>query len=284
MRCISPLRIRVSGSLQDVPCGKCTFCLMSRRADWSFRIAQEAKHSSTAYFLTLTYGNFSLPIFHVGDYGVRKVYPYEFSLVKPDFQNFMKRFRQECFPVKVRYYAVGEYGEKNQRPHYHALMFNAPFEVIQRVEKIWGFGFCKVGDVNPASIHYVTKYVMKPKIDYGGREPPFALMSRKPGIGSAYLGTHWDWHHAGGDVTKFKNYTNVNGFKNKLPRFYRERFFSVTDREYMAVATLDICDQAYRDAVVSLSKYHHDADGYYYQRLYELYESLTNKLENGKNI
>jgi hypothetical protein len=32
--------------------------LMAKRADWTFRINQEAKKAMTAFFLTFTYGNF----------------------------------------------------------------------------------------------------------------------------------------------------------------------------------------------------------------------------------
>lgn len=272
--------MRVSGRLYTVPCGTCTFCLMSKRADWTFRINQEARHSDSAFFITLTYGNYDLPIGYVSDWAIRRVYPYQHSLVKEDYQLFFKRLRKEAHPVRLRYYTCGEYGELNGRPHYHIILFNLPVGLLPRLEKIWGKGFVNIGQVNLASIHYVTKYVMKRKGEYGGREPPFALMSRRPGIGSCYLKTHGNWHRK-----HKRNYTEVNGFKNRLPRYYRERFFSSVEREALAVDSIREADNMYWDAVEQLRKHHDNPEGYYYERLVYLYESSTKQIEkNGKVI
>eukprot|EP01043_Picozoa_sp_COSAG02_P068353 COSAG02_NODE_11317_length_1749_cov_1.025455_4_plen_67_part_01 len=43
------------------------------------------------------------------------------SLDVRDFQLFMKRLRKK-HQHKIRFFNCGEYGEKNQRPHYHALI------------------------------------------------------------------------------------------------------------------------------------------------------------------
>lgn len=273
MRCISPLTVRVKNKLVVVPCGRCTFCLQTRRADWTFRINQESKGADTAFFLTLTYDNFSLPIEYVENYGVLRCYPYEHSLVKKDFQDFMKRLRKAIEPVKVRYFMCGEYGEKFGRPHYHLILFNMPLAMLTKIEGLWGLGFVKFGNVEIASIHYVTKYVMKPKVDYGGREPPFVTMSRRPGLGSRYLVTHGDWHK------KFnRNFSMINGQVSRLPRFYKEKLFSQLQRERFALEAIDIGTEEYRKAVEALKRYHPDPENYYYERLCHMYEAATKQL------
>lgn len=289
MECISRLSLVINGIRRSVPCGKCTFCLINKRNDWSFRLNQENKHSTTAFFLTLTYNLFTLPIRKVRDWGIRNTSPFQHDLVKEDIQNFMKRLRihvnrDRAVPVKIRYYAVGEYGEKNQRPHYHVLLFNMPANLMidaghSFIQRIWGLGFVKVGDVNPASIHYVTKYVMKPNQNYGGREPPFSLMSRNPGIGAAYLDTHGAWHQRGK-----KNYTYVNGYKNRLPRYYRELLFDSLTRELLAARSLSSADEAFAKALEDIESYSRDSYNYYYERIFNCYEILTNKLKNNEAI
>lgn len=159
MRCIHPLYLPKTGL--TVPCGHCNFCLSNRRADWSFRLFQETKVSQSAHFLTLTYDDSTVP---VGDDC--------YSLCKRDLQLFTKKLRKEN-GSKLRYYAVGEYGTKTNRPHYHSIMFNLQPRTVEALPNIWNLGMVHVGDVNEASIHYVTKYVINRDLEVSGREPPF---------------------------------------------------------------------------------------------------------------
>lgn len=159
MRCIQP--IYLPKTELTVPCGHCNFCLANRRADWSFRLYQELKHSKCAHFLTLTYDEENVPI---GDDC--------FSLSKRDLQLFIKKLRK-ANGSKLRYYNVGEYGTETNRPHYHSIMFGLDKPTIAKLQTIWEKGFVHVGAVTPASIHYVTKYVINHDREVSGREPPF---------------------------------------------------------------------------------------------------------------
>lgn len=164
-QCIHPIQL----GKNKVPCGKCNFCLQSKRADWSFRLANELKRAKTAVFLTITYDEANVPYVDAEDGPVQ-------SLCMRDIQLFTKSLRQ-ANAAKVdwplRYYTVGEYGTQTFRPHYHSIMFNLHFEVLKDVGKFWKKGHIQAGTVTPASIHYVTKYVInRTLMEYDVREPP----------------------------------------------------------------------------------------------------------------
>lgn len=272
MRCISPLLIRRQGERHTVPCGKCNFCLQSKRGEWSFRLAQEAKVSDSAFFLTLTYEDEKLPINEASGLP---------QLSKTDYQLFTKRLRKEQSMIsqkKIRYYSVGEYGTETQRPHYHSIMFNLEPVLRTKLVDIWQKGMVDVGDVTPASIHYVTKYVINKYEDFGSREPPFALMSRKPAIGRNYLDTHTKWHRDG-----LKDYTNVNGHKGRLPRYYRDKIFTQLERERMAYESVIKSDEDYWKEVERLRKYHSNPESYYDERIMSQHEKIKQKV-NSKNL
>lgn len=182
-----------------VPCGQCLGCRLDWAADWALRCEKEAKLWPENSFITLTYNDEELPI------GATT----RSTVSKREFQLFMKRLRKEL-GEGIRYFASGEYGETNDRAHYHALLFNCsfadrmPWRVSRghqlyrspTLEKLWPYGFSTIGAVNFQTANYVARYVVKKlrgslaMTQYADREPPFVLMSRNPGIGAAWLGKH----------------------------------------------------------------------------------------------
>lgn len=175
-----------------LPCGQCIGCRLSRARDWAIRCHCESSLYDSNCFITLTYSPESLPS---GG-----------TLVKKHFQDFMKRLRKR-FGKGVRYYHCGEYGERFQRPHYHACLFNfdLPDRKLWRIDNgqrlytseiladLWTHGFCTVGDVTFESAGYVARYITKKiygdpaKDHYDGRLPEYTTMSRRPGIGKMWL-------------------------------------------------------------------------------------------------
>lgn len=136
-------------------------------------------------------------------------------LCKQDLQLWFKRLRKRFSDRQIRYYAAGEYGTRNKRPHYHILLFGiGPDELdpqfflyggksggekglekrstplsetwtIRIDKKTYQLGLVHVGEVTRQSIQYVAGYVTKKFTKKGdGYVPEFSLMSRKPGIGS----------------------------------------------------------------------------------------------------
>lgn len=278
MRCISPILIRSAPKLAKplggnglkrdfVPCGKCNFCLQTKRMDWSFRLNQELKKSKTAYFLTLTYNDYEVP-FH----------PYHEvqTLDKSHVQLFKKSLRKGNAAMvdwPVRYYTVGEYGTITDRPHYHSIIFNLHEKIVDRLSDFWKRGNVFVGDVNPSSIGYVTKYVVNRHSDNFARDPPFSLMSRRPGLGASYLESHRSWH-----IDGMRNFTQVNGQVSRLPRYYKEKFFDPGQRKILSDEAVALGDYNEMLNIEKLSKFHDDPYFYSDERVARQHDSITSKI------
>ena len=225
MRCSSPISIKdprdsLGSSRIEVPCGKCGQCKANRRIQWSFRIAEEFRIAKSAYFITLTYRPEMLPRNQNG----------RPTLSKQDLTLFFKRIRKQnkkYTDVKFTYYAVGEYGSRTFRPHYHVIAFNLDMRLVRNLQTFWykddvPLGIVDVRPVNGGRIHYVTKYhvnVDKERSKGFGVEPEFTRMSK--GIGKDYIKRAYKWHKNGN-----KFYVINNGFKQLLPRYFKEKIFS----------------------------------------------------------
>ncbi len=240
MSCFGTISIQKPGQGDNkvrisVPCGKCAGCLSNLRNDWTFRLKKELKNSMSGHFITMTYDDENIT------YGVNN----KQTLVKRDVQLFLKRLRKfvsiewnsvtQVEKVKisldntprVRYYIVGEYGTKTNRPHYHGLFFNLQGDAILNLKRLWAKGFVYVGQITDASIHYTTSYIINKSYQQEGVDSPFSIMSRKPGIGYNYLKDAEKWHKEN------KNFFVVNegGFKQRLPRYYKEKIFISLEKE-----------------------------------------------------
>lgn len=110
------------------------------------------------------------------------------SLSKSAVQLFLKRLREQLHPRKIRYYAVGEYGDQSWRPHYHLILFGVSPTEEKPIKAAWPFGMVHLGTAEHKTFSYVSGYIVKrmtkPKdARLKGRHPEFSLMSRMPGIG-----------------------------------------------------------------------------------------------------
>jgi len=222
MECLKPLYL-VNREMV-VPCGACAFCAATKRSDWALRLHYEQKMHVGSKFVTLTYADNEL-IWKDG----------QAQLSKPNvegnshLQLFFKKVRKAGH--KLRYFAVGEYGAKTFRPHYHIILFgDVPDAAIR---KAWSKGLVHIGSVTTQSIMYCLGYIvngkgwkMKHK-----RVPPFTIMSRRPGLGANYLSPQMiEWQKS-----DRKNYAILDGQKRHLPRYYKEKIFSKLDRVRISV-------------------------------------------------
>lgn len=205
---------KTTGGILMVPCGRCIACRLNKARGWSIRIMHEVKTSKVSCFVTLTYNDENLPK--------------DKSLVVEDCQKFFKRLRKNT-KLKLRYFLGGEYGEKEGRPHYHAVIFGLSKEFHAEIERSWGLGYVTVNDVTPERAMYVAKYTTKKLsgsavFHYNGRKPEFGLMSRRPGIGHDYLDIN-------GSFIENNGFCVVKGNKVSLPRYYSEKIFKTEEQK-----------------------------------------------------
>lgn len=237
-RCITPISVKnkKTGRLQEVPCSRCWPCLQRRADGWAFRILQEKKRSRSALFVTLTYDDAHVPI---ND-------KMQITLDKKAIPLYMKRLRKlhskVDYPDKLplKYYAVGEYGENFERPHYHIILFNALPELVPLAWSIDGvmFGMVQIGDkgVTAGGARYLCEYMLTGQGNNDDlRQRPFSLMSKN--LGDNYLTDAMKrWHLAktgkpvvlpDGTVVKTRDryYAISDGYRIALPRYYRDRIF-----------------------------------------------------------
>ena len=202
-----------------VPCRKCLACRKQIANEWSIRLVHESRQHDQNCFITLTFNDKHLPLCR--------------SLCKRTLQLFIKRLRKKLGETKIKYYAVGEYGKKHSREHYHLIIFgwSPPLEDLyyvfskqgrkyyssRSISALWTRGFNTVGTVTSSSCRYAAGYVQKKlygeraSIVYAGRLQPFALQST--GLGARYAYENRE---------KIKACLSVNeGNKNiGLPRYY----------------------------------------------------------------
>jgi hypothetical protein len=187
----------------------------------------------------------------------------EHSISRVSLQKFFKRLRKTT-GADIRYFACGEYGDETKRPHYHAIIYGYDFPDKQlhtktkggdllykspTLEKIWGFGFCLIGDVSFQSAAYVARYVMKkrkgepdnvdPRTGKTNAEhymvqdetgevftikPEFCLMSRRPGLGNGWFEQYKS------DTNK--DYITLNGNKMGLPKYYDQLLKELDEEQF----------------------------------------------------
>lgn len=212
-----------------LPCGQCDGCKMERARVWAVRCVHESQLYRENSFITLTYADEHLP-----KWG---------SLDKTHYQLFMKRLRDKYSPKTIRFFQCGEYGDQNNRPHYHSCLFNHDFNdkypwkkingqqyyISPELMQLWRFGHSTIGDVTFQSAAYVARYVLKkqsPKKNphyYDSineetgeifpLEPEYTTMSLRPGIGKP-------WYEKYKTDAYPHDFIVVNGKKMKPPKYY----------------------------------------------------------------
>lgn len=242
----SPYADKVYRDYLRIPCGQCLGCRIDYSRDWATRMMLEYDYHETSSFITLTYNDLYVPLCDYVDKNGEE--QKSMTLLKRDMQLFMKRLRKKYPDKQIRFYGCGEYGPKNQRPHYHLIIFGLDFAEDRYVhqisalgdayyrsptlEKLWPYGYSYVCDVSWQTCAYVARYVTKKKkgkesdyYQFFNIQPEFSLMSRKPGIGRLYYDDHKEEIYEKGSIYLS---TAKGGMKVKPPRYYD----SLYDIEY----------------------------------------------------
>lgn len=249
-------RVRLKEQL-IVPCGTCIGCLLRRARDWTVRNCHEFTLHDEACFLTLTYRDDALPMAY--DFSHITSLP---TLFKPHLRDFIKRLRSRLSPIRISFFACGEYGSRTERPHYHVLIYGfrpsdlvlhsrrlgIPYYSSLFLDEVWGHGNVIVGDVTPESIAYVSRYTIDklhartsdPDYISTGRTPEYVVMSRNPSIGLNFYRKFYKQFLATDSVSVSPS------FKSSLPRYYDKlykRFFGYLDSNdfvFTADSILDV--------------------------------------------
>lgn len=220
-----------------LPCGKCVGCKLDFAREWACRCVHETQMHIDNCFLTLTYNDYYLP--HIEFNGKLRA-----TLVKKHLVDFVKRLRRHIEPLKIKFYACGEYGDPDKgdrkfNPHYHLCIFgydppdkkffyrdkgNDIF-LSKKIRNLWKKGNITVGEITLESAGYVARYCVK-KITgemavshYKGRTPEFSLMSRgNKKVGKNGIGYQWFMKYKN-DVYP-KDFFTIDGVKHRPPRYY----------------------------------------------------------------
>lgn len=173
-------------------CNKCMYCRVKLAVRKSNRIMLESLLHEKTSFVTLTYSDEHLPK--------------DCSLNPNDLRYFFMRLRSGRPSLRIRYFAVGEYGgrhfgskdaDRYINPHYHLALYGLDYTDADYIREKWGLGHTDVKFLEPASANYIAKYVTKKMtgntderlkiIDGVTLHPEFARQSLKPGIGAGVM-------------------------------------------------------------------------------------------------
>lgn len=207
------------------------------------------------------------------------------ELQKADFQKLMKRIRKHAYTyttLQIRYYAVGEYGTKTDRPHYHAIVFNLPIQTLDHLPALWKQGHVHVGQVNDASIHYTTKYVVNHyspgKIT---RQKPFALMSRRPGLGIEYANRNGNFHRSNSTFS-----ISANGSSGAIPRYLRDKIFTREQKSLISKENALKMQLAYLDELedIKAKGYSKNSWAYYMEKRAHKESRIKSKINQTEKL
>ncbi len=207
----------------DIPCGQCAGCRLDYSRQWATRCMLESSFHEFNWFVTLTYDDEHLPFnecYNCDDNGEIVDLFMRPTLRKKHVTQFIKNLRRymeyHYNHTGIRFYACGEYGDKNGRPHYHLILFNCPIPDIKAFQnkshsgallfesdilsQCWdNKGLIAIGELTFQSAAYTARYMMKKQkgrnadyYDKQGQEPVFSNMSRRPGIAKEYFDKNFD--------------------------------------------------------------------------------------------
>lgn len=235
MRCIRPLKagfdrngdITYSSRQRDpalvgfeFECRKCLPCRLNLAREKAIRCWHQSKYHENNIFLTLTYNEKSLE-------SPRLNYEH--------FQEFIAKLRESNGREpenRITYMVTGEYGEKNKRPHWHAIIFNySPkdgklLRTTEReekvfrsetVERLWDKGNTEYGEVTIDSAGYVARYAAKKLVHGRDQEHdyhPIHKTSSKRAIGRSWIEENYLHTFENGFIV------GPDGQQLKIPRYY----------------------------------------------------------------
>lgn len=242
------------GSPLTLPCGQCIGCRLER----SRHVATRAMHelslkNNIGAFLTLTYSPKNIP---------------KNNSLDPEIMPlFFRRLKRHVHPKKISYMYCGEYGDKFDRPHYHALVFNHDFQLslnkgVQNtfwsptssndddklylepvshhelgssyespeLNSLWKLGHASVGTLTYESAAYVARYCLK-KVN--GHSKNSHYKDRIPEfMHYSQPGIGKGWIQKYYDQVAAHGDIIVNGRRQNIPRYYLKQLEKISPELY----------------------------------------------------
>ncbi len=164
----------------EVACGQCLGCRLDHGIMWAVRIVHESflhMDDRGNCWVTLTYRDPDACDSYQYQHG--HYIPADYSLRPHDVSKFIRALRKSATKKdnkhKIRYFYCGEYGDDNDRPHYHVCLFNYSFKDQQlwkddegfytytsaELDQLWPFGFSTVQPLNYNTAAYTARYSLK---------------------------------------------------------------------------------------------------------------------------
>jgi len=235
MRCLKPYKKKPESkelAAIEFECRQCLPCRLNIAREKAIRAVHEARMHKDNIFLTLTYNEENLK---------------SSKLQYIDFQLFMKslrelRTRDVTDPelkekLSISYMVTGEYGDKNKRPHWHAIIFNykpadAKYKYTtdngekvftsEEISNLWKKGNTEFGSVTIESAGYVARYAAKKLVHGTDSEHdyhPIHKTSSKRAIGRSWIEKYWQRTFSEGNVIIQSKDKKIPA---KIPRYYTD--------------------------------------------------------------
>lgn len=191
-------------------CGQCQLCRSNRRNKKVSRFVLESRQHEHALFVTLTYDEEHLPrtIYHPKTGEVLASHPAGcvdkrvIQLFNKKLKSNVRRKQGKAMADGIRFFACGEYGEQNGRPHYHFVIWGLPYKYREHIYKAWTDPSTKKLLCDPDRLDiqiprsyndvgtYISSYVMKngtssESLRLDGRPP--ACFSSSQGIAKSAI-------------------------------------------------------------------------------------------------
>jgi hypothetical protein len=240
-----------NSSYMLVPCRQCLACRQKRAREWALRCVFEAGQHLHNCFITLTYEK--SPV----------------VLVKRDLQLFIKRLRKKISPIKIKYFACGEYGDLRLRPHFHMIIFgydfpdkyeegnsNSGYRMFksETLDTLWGHGLTCIQDVTINSASYCALYASEKRTTLPPHLwdfPEFNVMSLGLGVKpmlenfETYLLTDEIW---------------FDGKKHNIPQVILEKCLDKESAEYKTLKANRVEKSVRKEELVPYAdeKYRHE--------------------------
>lgn len=241
-----------------IGCGNCIECRQQKSREWQTRLHEELKVHNYAYFTTLTFSNEDLNNL------MKECECKECNgIATIAVRRFLERWRKK-YGKSLRHWLITELGHENtERIHLHGILFTEYPITNEDLQAVWKYGRTDTGKYcNSRSINYIVKYVTKIDLEHKTYKP---IILCSAGLGNNYVNKLQKRVHAFNNENTNENYTLPNGNIIALPIYYRNKFWSQTQRNKLWCYRLNKMKRYIRGIEIDVSK----TDKQYYDILKE---------------